>query len=282
LSIQKVLKMKLSFFSAACVLSFSALLQAQAGPLVIGDLVEVTDGEVTGFPGDGDWRFTAPGGVGGLYASVSFDLKSGNSTEASSINAGRFVLDQRPWTDLGSGKFSQLLAFCLEPNVSLLTDDPILKKNDGTTAKQTFNNPYTVKSLTGAGYSAVSNNLISELWGRHYGKVNSKTTAAAFQVAVWELAYGTTDKNLADGDFKLNTLGDIMTTAQGWLSSLNGTGPMAQGLVALQDDNVNNRNNQDLLTQGQVVPEPGMLGLLAAGLVGLGLARRRTRRHSRA
>jgi hypothetical protein len=45
---------------------------------------------------------------------------------------------------------------------------------------------------------------------------------------------------------------------------------MAQGLAVLQD-NETNRNNQDLLAQGEV-PEPGVLDLLAAGLAGLGLA----------
>ena len=220
------------FAGATLTLSASAF----ATPVMPGDQVEVANRAGNAFT-------PAPvaGDSNGLYRGVTFELDGARSVRAA---AGMFVLDYRA-TDTG---WHQFYTFCLEPDVYLTP----------------FANPYTVRTLGGSGYNAA----IGELWGRYRSRVTNDTNAAAFQVALWELAYDG-DRSLTGGSFQLVRAHQaVRDTAASWLQSLDGTGPSGRNLrVFGSNPGLNDR--QDLITE---VPEPGGLALAALSLL---LLRRR-------
>ena len=235
---------------AAAVAGIVAAGSAFSLPLTIGDQVNVGNANGT--------VFTPSPDPNGLFTNVAFTLNGGVSLSAS---AGMFVLDYRHVSPSPTTTWTQFLTFCLEPDVYLTS----------------YSNPYSVQAVGGAGNMYTDpNGYISELWARYHGSVVSDVTAAAFQVALWELAYGSTNRSLSSGDFVLTSNGSVFNTAQAWLSSLTGEGPRAEGLVVLVDNQRDTYDRQDLITQVSV-PEPATIGLLGLGLLGIGLTRRRRR-----
>jgi hypothetical protein len=121
------------------------------------------------------------------------------------------------------------------------------------------------------------------LWGSFYSEVANKKDAAAFQMAVWEIAFDD-DLRLSDpsGDVYVTAAqyGDdyaVLEKAQGWLSQIkfgyddfgNPVDLQSQEMVLLTDGDL-----QDLVAP---VPEPASMLALAAG-IGFIAARRRNRK----
>ncbi len=127
-------------------------------------------------------------------------------------------------------------------------------------------------------------NYLSELWGRYYDPswtdgsydLPDNSSAAAFAAAVWEIVYEdlpassygwdvTEDSAPGISGFAIDGINS--STANAWLASLDGTGPMTDLAVFTND------GNQNYLV---AVPEPTTMLLLGVGGV-LGAMRRKKR-----
>ena len=122
--------------------------------------------------------------------------------------------------------------------------------------------------------------LLGQLFTEAYGSATSNSThSAAFQLAIWEIIYDP-GLNLSQGTFRVtnpNGHGSTVALAQFWLDNLHNYTD-SYNLVFLHSE-----HHQDFVTLGRpfdhlLVPEPGMLLLLGAGLVAMVLVK--TRRHA--
>ncbi|MCD4831569.1 MAG: PEP-CTERM sorting domain-containing protein [Anaerohalosphaeraceae bacterium] len=125
----------------------------------------------------------------------------------------------------------------------------------------------------GGPMGSVKANYLSELWARYYDptwaaggsySAQQNQDAGAFAASVWEIIYEDSSANWdvttdgTSGELGFKATGLNHQTANDWLASLNGTGPMAN-LFALSHD-----CKQDFLV---VVPEPATVALLSVGFL---------------
>ena len=107
--------------------------------------------------------------------------------------------------------------------------------------------------------------------------VNNAKTQAAFQVAIWEIAYETSGSyNLSTGTAQFSggtaASSGALTLATSWLGSLGANTMDVKVLESLSIRNI--KGHQDVVF-AQAVPEPSTYALMAAGLMSIGFVARR-------
>lgn len=188
--------------------------------------------------------FQDANGQNAWYQSASYSLNGINRT----ASAGLFRL-----TATGAnGSVQDFLAFCLEPLETL-----------------TLPRDHTV----GSSLSAPILDRLGALMSNGLGLVTGATSAAAFQLAAWEIANeGSGNLDLSKGAFRITAATSAARNlAQSWLDGIASGTWASSGPVTI----LSAPGTQDLVTDIAPVPVPAAGVLLLGGIAGLGALRRR-------
>ncbi|MBC8056768.1 MAG: PEP-CTERM sorting domain-containing protein [Rhizobiales bacterium] len=137
--------------------------------------------------------------------------------------------------------------------------------------------------VAGASHAFANTNAVADI-GKLYAENNliaNATAQAAFQIAIWEIAYETTGAyNLGTGAAKFSggtaASSGALTMASNWLTALSTTTNSGYTVWAL--DSIGKPGHQDQVFAAPV-PEPSTYALMAGGLLAMGFfARRRASR----
>jgi hypothetical protein len=192
---------------------------------------------------------------------VTFKLNGGNSV---STSAGEFNWTYVSGTPLGTG--STFKTFCIDLTHFITPGHTYTYNLDDPTS------PNADAQVFSGGLGAAKAAMLSDLFGQYYGNIQDNHTAAAFQIAVWDIVY---DGGVptSSSPFQVISTGTAETMALSWLNNLD---PQSPGLMVLDSTSLN--QNQITFAPPVVVPEPStfVLGLIAgAGIFGAALRRRK-------
>lgn len=215
-----------------------------AGIAAIGCMTAVSSGDII------QARFDS------VSPSQSVKYSTNGGDNYSTTTAGSFNWTRMGGDYAGPGADGSFLSYCIELSQHI-------------SYGQTYS--YETRALEaspqpGAGMGIARANLLRELWGRFHDGVTSNSTAAAFQLAVWEISHDD-GLSLSSGSTTFQNLGSYFGVAQDWLDSLDGTGPMADLLV------MSHSSKQDQVFE---IPNPASAAMLMmAGVCGAATRRRR-------
>lgn len=181
------------------------------------------------------------------------------------VAAGGFALKAA-----GVGDF---LAWCLDiTNYFDLSASPDYQKTDTPFASSTSLSQSQiddVKTLFDTGYQSVLDTISSG------GSGLRATTAAGFQIALWELVFeATSDRDVTDDDFFVTgTSQAVVDAATGFLAGMSGPATGNYKVIFLESQHPHIHKGQNLVTVAPV-PLPAAGLLLVGALGGLGYVAR--------
>jgi hypothetical protein len=225
--------------------------------------------------------------LAGMEAHAATIVVAQFNGEITSEAIQRFIVNDPTnpgWVDTTTGEFSftrvdggtidpaaSFLAFCIEPREFV---------SSGSTYTYSLV-PLAQGTTNIGGMGQAKADLLSELFGRYYPVLNAPLDAvhaSAMQIAIWEIVRetsGTLDVSSGNISFRNPADAPALALAQTYLSSLNGTGPRAINLYALDEVGA-----QDVIVQIQN-PEPATIILMGVALIGVAVVlRKRTLAHA--
>lgn len=192
---------------------------------------------------------SGPFGSPNLSDPVTIQAAGFNGGHPGGVQAGQFRM-----TDNTPGGLGDFLAFCVDLAHTIRSGQA-----------------YSFEALP---FSSAATTNLDRLFTGFYAGVTDRLSAAAFQVAIWEIITDSdTGLDLASGGFRATNRsgasGDVLASATALLNGLSQARTGGYEITFLRS-----ATSQDLVTVSPV-PLPGAVGFLLAGIVAFSIIRRR-------